>query len=148
MKGGLECESITKKELLSLLGHLNFAMRIIPQGRSLISMLIDMSKTIDRLLDPIKLECSFGSSYLKAGTGFLFFYNDIETSVAIIFFTDGTPLIGFGGFFNNQWFASTWPKDLLDLPSNTLSTGLRELYPVVVACILWGNLWSRKQILV
>lgn len=97
---------MSKKELLSLLGHLNFAMRIIPQGRSFISRLIDLSKTIDRLHDSIKLdlgcnsELQFWSLLCEGWNGISFFYNDeIETSVALKFFTDTAPSIGFGGFY-------------------------------------------------
>lgn len=89
MKGALERDFLTKKELLSLLGHLNFEMQIVPQGRSFISRLIDLSKTVDRLLDPIKLdsgcksELQFWFLLIEGWNGISFFYNDIvETSVA------------------------------------------------------------------
>ncbi len=56
------------------------------------------------------------------------------------------PLV-LGGVFNGQWFASAWPNELLSVPVNTLSTALLELCPIVIACILWGKQWSRKQIM-
>ena len=36
----LGAQTMTKRELLSLLGHLNFAMRVMPQGRSFISRML------------------------------------------------------------------------------------------------------------
>ena len=48
MKASLYVATMTKRELLSLLRHLNFAMRIIPQGRSFISRLLDLSKTVKK----------------------------------------------------------------------------------------------------
>ncbi|XP_060725388.1 uncharacterized protein LOC132845438 [Tachysurus vachellii] len=155
MKDTLERDCISKKELLSLLGHLNFAMWITPQGRAFISRLLDISESAENLHDSIKLDAGCKSelhfwSLLCAGwNGISFFYNDeVETSVALKFFTNVAPSRGFGGLFNNQWFASSWPKELSTLPPNALSTALLELYPIVKACILWGNLWFRKQILV
>ena len=41
--------NVTKRQLLSLLGHLNFAMRVIPQGRSFISRLLDMASSVSSL---------------------------------------------------------------------------------------------------
>ncbi|GAA6097672.1 uncharacterized protein LOC119489294 [Tachysurus ichikawai] len=155
MKVTSERDSISKRELLSLLGHFNFAMRIIPQGRSFISRLLDISKSAENLHDSITLnagcksELHFWSLLCAGWNGISFFYNDaVETSVTLKFFTDAAPSRGFGGLFNNQWFTSSWPKELSTLPPNALSTALLELYPIVVACILWGKLWSRKQILV
>ncbi len=73
----------------------------------------------------------------------LFFYNDVsEKSVALKFFTDTAPSVGFGGSYKDEWFADVWPEELLDLLSDLQSTTLLELYPIVAACILWGKLWS------
>ena len=46
----------TKLQLLFLLGHLNLAIRIIPQGRSYISHLLSLSAAIPSLLDHITLD--------------------------------------------------------------------------------------------
>ena len=71
-----------------------------------------------------------------------------EMSVSLKFFTDAVPSVSFGGFYNKQWFADIWPKYLLSLPQKAQSTALLELYPVVVACLLWGMVWCRKFFLV
>ena len=47
--------NISKHQLLSLLGHLNFAMRVIPQGRSFINCLLDMMSSVPNLHDLISL---------------------------------------------------------------------------------------------
>ena len=41
--------SYTKRELLQLLGHLNFASRVIVPGRSFVSYLIDLSTHVKEL---------------------------------------------------------------------------------------------------
>lgn len=56
MRNALEAGSISKRELLSLLRHLNFAMRIIPQGRSFVSRLLYLSKSVKKLHDMVKLD--------------------------------------------------------------------------------------------
>ena len=155
MQHFLDAVSISKQELLSLLGHLNFAMRIIPQGRSFIARLLDLSKSVVNLFDIVHLDegsrsdLRFWSTLCNEWNGISFFHNDaVESSLELGFFTDAAPSIGFGGFFNNEWFADSWPNQLLDLPKDVLSSALFELYPVVIAAMLWGDKWSRKRIVV
>ncbi|XP_062249448.1 uncharacterized protein LOC133958576 [Platichthys flesus] len=146
---------ISKRDLLSLLGHLNFAMRIIPHGRSFVSRLIELAYSVQNLNDPVVLDegCQsdlrFWSVLCEEWNGISFFYNDqVESSDSIKFFTDAAPSVGFGGFYDNQWFADVWPNEIQRLNDQSKSTALYELYPIVVACILWGNSWARKQITV
>ena len=91
----------------------------------------------------------FWSALCNNWNGISFFYQDtLESSVDLGFYTDAAPSIGFGGYFENEWFAESWPKQMQELPKNESSSALFELYPVVVAAILWGNRWERKQIIV
>ncbi len=48
-------------------------------------------------------------------------------------------LLVLGFFFNNQWFADVWPKDLSSLPENASSAALMEMYPIVIAFLLGIN---------
>ena len=48
-------DGVSKQQLLSLLGHLNFAMCVIPQGRSCISRLLDAALSTPNLHDTIQL---------------------------------------------------------------------------------------------
>ena len=48
------------------------------------------------------------------------------------------------GFFKNKWFQGHFPQELL---CKDTSMALFELYPIVMACVLWGHNWSRKRIL-
>ncbi len=141
-----------KRELLSLLGHLNFAMRIIPQGRPFVSHLLILASSTHALEDLISLsqecrdELRLWTLFLKQWNGLSLFYNNLISSpIDINLFTDAAPSIGFGGFYQGRWFASPWPAQLKDLPQ---SSALAEFYLLVVAAFLWGNEWSSKCILV
>ncbi len=141
-----------KHDLLSLLGHLNFAMRIIPQGRPFISHLHLLASSAHALEDLISLslecrdELRLWIMFLKQWNGLSLFHNNLVSSpIDINLFTDAAPSIGFGGFYQGRWFAAPWPAQLRDLPQ---SSALFELYPLVVAAFLWGNEWSSKCILV
>ena len=54
---------------------------------------------------------------------------------------------GYAGFFKGDWFASHWPQDAELWGENDISMTYCELYPIVVAAILWGHRWARKRIL-
>ncbi|XP_034446701.1 uncharacterized protein LOC117764756 [Hippoglossus hippoglossus] len=143
-------KNITKQQLLSLLGHLNFAMRVIPQGRSFISRLLDTATSIPNLHDEISLDegCQsdlrFWSHLLDHWNGVTFFYEDlVHSSDSLQFFTDAAPSVGFGGFFQGQWFTSHCPPSF---PRHNLSSALFEIYPIAVACHIWGQHWERKRI--
>ena len=58
---------------------------------------------------------------------------------------DAAPSMGFGGFYQGQWFASEWPSHFAQ---HSHSSALSELYPIAVACHVWGSSWRRKRIAV
>lgn len=53
---------------------------------------------------------------------------------------------GFGGYYAGRWFQGKWPEEIHNLGSDPLSMALLELYPIVVAIVLWGHEWSGKRI--
>ena len=144
----------TKHQLLSLLGHLNFAMGIIPQGRAFISHLLTIASSVSSLLSPVYLdspsraELRLWLHILSNWNGISFFYEEqLSYPEDINLFTDAAPSVGFGGFYNGTWFAAAWPPELSNKNPSS-STALFEIYPVVAAAVLWGHTWSRKSILI
>ena len=84
------------------------------------------------------------SKFLKEWNGVSFFVNDYIVNAADIqLFTDVT-MTSFGGYYMYQWFQGEFPVEILD---EQTSMALFELYPIVMACVLWGYLWTRKRIL-
>ena len=61
-------------------------------------------------------------------------------------FTDACTSVGYGGYFQGKWFAGKWTPHLL-AGLVDVSMAFMELYPIVVAALLWGNQWSRKRII-
>ncbi|XP_063054526.1 uncharacterized protein LOC134448797 [Engraulis encrasicolus] len=151
---GLTADTVmTKRDLLSLLGHLNFAIRIIPHGRSFISRVLDVAHSVPELTDSVALDqgchsdLRFWLKLLGNWNGISFFYNDsTESSSSLGLFTDAAPSVGFGGFHKGEWFADSWPDDFLEFTDGSESSALFEMYPIVVACVLWGSSWCRKRI--
>ena len=146
----LLAHTCTKWQVLSLQGHLNYAIRIIPQGRSFLSHLLSVAASVPSLhahvpLDEAcKMELKLWHQFLSSWNGISFFYNDHVTKPEDIqLFTDAAPSIGFGGYYGGRWFSATWPPELSSL---TPSSTIYEMYLVLVAAILWGHKWSKKTI--
>ena len=149
----LERKTCTKQELLSLLGHLNFACRVIYPGRAFVSYLISLSTTVKKLHHYVKIsqECRLDikmwTMFLKQWNGVSFFLDQQETDgEAMQFFTDATPS-GFGGYFNGRWFCDKFEENMIPEECKA-SMALFELYPIVMSAVLWGEEWCKKRIIV
>ena len=149
----LHRKSCTKRELLSLLGHLNYACRVIYPGRAFVSYLIRLSCTVKELHHHIKLsnECRLDLklwyTFLQNWNGISFFLDAEETPASELHFcTHATP-IAFSGYYNGKWFYGTF-DELSALSACKESMTLFELYPIVMAAVLWGHLWCKKRIII
>ena len=140
----------TKRELLSLLGHLNYATMVIIHGRSFVSYLLTLAHSVKELhyrvtlnrgcLDDIRM----WYEYLDQWNGMSFFIDDIIVRAADFdLHTDTSSTIGFGGYFRNKWFQGKWPKLVIDV---SFSMAYIELYPIVIAAVLWGSDCAGKRI--
>jgi len=146
----LNLKSCTKREVLQLLGHFNFASRVIVPGRSFVSYLIHLSSSVRELHHYIHLnkECKedlrMWLNFLDEWNGVSMFYEDkYSTSEDMKLYTDASSTLGFSAVFNNQWFCAEWPECIVD----DASMAFRELYPIVAAAVLWGGQWKCKQII-
>jgi hypothetical protein len=61
-------------------------------------------------------------------------------------FTDASRM-GFAGYFQGKWFSEHWPNNVSLTSDSDISMTFCELYPIVVAAILWGHSWSGKRVL-
>jgi hypothetical protein len=142
-----------KRELLSLLGHLNFASTVVVPGRSFISRLIEASKSVAKLHYYVHLNCEtkkdivMWHKLLTDWNGISIFI-DPQSTIApdMQLFTDASRF-GYGGFFQGKWFAARWPDSLQIVFNIDISMTFCELYPIVVAAIVWGREWRGKRIL-
>ena len=152
IEGLLGATRCTKLTLLQLLGHLNFASRVILPGRAFVSYLIQLSTTVRGLHDLVSLDnhcrkdLHMWYKFLLNWNGVSLFYDLVSTtSTDMELFTDAS-LIGFGGIFKTQWFCSVWPDSIPSVNDDDLSMAFRELYPIVAAAIIWGKQWTGKRI--
>ena len=150
-KGNNKITELRKRELLQLLGHSNFASRVILPGRSFVSYLIDLSTTVKELTDFVhlskeyKTDLEFWLRFLSDWNGVTMFHDCEFTNIFDMeLFTDAASTLGFGGYYHGKYFYSTWPVDLPLLTDN-FSLAFLELYAIVVAALLWGQSGHAKE---
>jgi hypothetical protein len=61
-------------------------------------------------------------------------------------YTDASSTKDYGGYFQGKWFSSSWPNDISSPKDKHLSMAFLELYPIVVASLLWGSEWKCEKI--
>ena len=86
--------------------------------------------------------------FLDSWNGVSFFIDSTVSNMDIQLYTDAASTKGFGGYLAGRWFYGAWPDDLINyLPEKkTLSIAFLELYPIVMAAVLWGSEWTKKRI--
>ena len=139
----------TKRELLSLIGSLSFASKVVKPGRMFLRRLIELSTTVQNLNHHISLtvesraDLHWWIQFLSQWNGVEFFQSHPVTSDAMLLFTDASGVHGFGAVYGCHWFACTWPTAMLPYHIN-----FKELFAIVAAVFTWGNRWTNKQIII
>ena len=140
---------LRKRALLSLIGKLAFAAKVIPAGRIFIRRLIDASTRVSRLHHHIRLtpamraDIHWWIQFARQWNGRSFFLDSSWTpSPAFQLFTDASDH-GYGAYWAGHWLSGTWSRSQC---RNTIQW--KELFAVLVAAATWGAQWSRKRLLV
>ena len=143
----LASRTCTKRTLLSLIGKLSFACKVVPPGRIFLRRLIDLSTTVSRLHHHVTL-----NSMAKADLHWWLTFLPPWSGTSLLLQTEWTPApdmqlyidasdLGYGGYWAGRWFSLPWPPHL-----RRYSITWREMYAVLVACSTWGVFWQRKRI--
>ena len=123
--------SITKYELQSLAGKLNFAAGVVPGGRTFLRRLIDVANALlrphhhVRINTHLRADLSWWVSYLSVFNGKTFFVD--STPIALEEFSTDAYSIGGGGFFRGDWFYTNWAIDHPDPDNHTTISALNKV---------------------
>ena len=139
----------TKRELLSLIGKLSFAAKVVPSGRTFIRRLIDLSKSVVKLSHHISLnnearqDIQWWADYLPSWNGRYRILDPTTTPCHTLdIFTDASGEIGLGIFYKGRWVSERWPDSV-----KTYSIQWKELYPIYLACLLWAPEFRGRRLL-
>ena len=139
----------TKRQLLSLIGKLSFACKVVPAGRIFLRRLIDLSCSVTRLHHHIRitnearLDLQWWLNFLPGWSGTsLILDSEWTISSAMHLFTDASGNKGWGAFWSNKWLQAEWS------PEQAMHDIVwKELYAIVCTVNTWGHNWARKKIL-
>ena len=145
----LQRSSCTKRDLLSLIGTLSFAAKIVPAGRTFFRRLLDLSSTTPHLNDLIqldhgsRLDFTWWNLFTTPWAGRSFFLLPEWTPAPHIhLYTDSSGSIGFGAFWEGDWLNGRWS------PAEAgRSIQFKELYPITLAAAAWGHRWGTLRVL-
>lgn len=135
-------KSCTERELLSLIGQLQHACRVVRSGRTFLRCMIALSTKAKELHHHLRLNKCFQSD-LQWWATFLPTWNAVsmmssvcrDTPQAVI--TSDASNWGCGAFNSRgQWFQLQWPPSW-----EQVHITFKELVPVVMAIALWGHQW-------
>ena len=139
-------KSCHRKELESLIGHLNHVVR---SGRSFLRRMIDLLHAVhapSHSRTPIRLNVEFRSDLAWWHT-FVSQWNGVsflpppsllpETQVT----SDASGTWGCGAWCMTSYFQVPWGRR-----SQSLSIAEKELIPIILACDAWGTSWKGQQV--
>ena len=128
----------TKRELLSLVGQLSFATKVVRSGRTFLRRLIDLSKTAKKLHHHITLnaetrqDITWWQTFLPKWNGHSIIYDSQTTKSSDIHLFSDASNIGYGVYYAPKWLAERWPDYIHDNPL-IYNINFRELFAIHAA---------------
>ena len=140
-------KSCTRNELEHLIGVLQFACRVVPQGRPFLRRMINLLSIPRAPHHHIRLNVDFRSdlawwsTFVDSWNGITFLNLTQQVVPSMNVFTDASGTFGCGALWGNLWLQGQWP-----LEWESVNIMVKELVPVVLACAMWGSQWSGHHV--
>lgn len=137
-----------KRDLLSLIGTLSHACKVIKPGRSFLRRLIDLSKRVSDLNHFVRLNVQARSDiewwfrFASTWNGVSMLYQTGHFNCSASVWTDASGTWGCGAFYDDKWFQLCWPPSL-----RSSHITVKELVPVVLAAAVWGSKWAGQNVM-
>ena len=128
----------SKRDLQSLLGHLNHAASVIGPGRTVLRGLIDLLPSMAaphhrvRLNAQARADIQWWGIFMEHWNGVSFLPASVPTHY---FYSDASVSWGCGAVWAPVWFQLQWPADWMEM-----NIAVKELISIVAATALWGLL--------
>ena len=138
-----------KRELLSLIGSLSHACKVVRSGRTFLRRLIDLSTKAARLDHFIRLnaearaDLEWWYQFIGPWNGVSLLSSLSAQTPAATIYSDASGSWGCGAICQGHWFQLQWDKS-----SEAYHISIKELLPIVIAAAIWGQDFVGKTILV
>ncbi len=138
-----------KRTLLSLIGKLAHACKVVTPGRTFLRRMIDTSCKARHPDHWVKLKSEFCSDlawwkcFLRSWNGrSLMDVHAPKAAPDVTFSSDASGSWGCGAIWDNRWLQCAWNGWWEEQ-----SIAVKELLPIVLACAIWGPQWQHRQVL-
>ena len=142
----------TLREMQVLIGHLNFACKVVSPGRAFCTRLSRATSGVVephhhiRLTAAIKQDLSIWAEFLNNYNGTSIWQTPLSPGNSLQVHSDAAGSLGFGVFYNNLWCAQRWPPDW-EASGLLRDLTFLELFPILVAVYIWRELFTNKKVL-
>ena len=148
LRAAIEEESLSLREVQSLIGKLNFACLAVPMGRTFLRRLIDTTRGTLRPRRRI-ITTRQTRKDMEAWLVFLSSFNGRsmmscrgwDPSKLVSLYTDASGSIGFGATLGPSWIYGNWPSSM-----ENSSIAVKEMVPIVLACHIWFTKLAEKSV--
>ncbi len=145
-----ECKrKCRKRELLSLIGKLSHACKIVRLGRIFLRHMINQSMKAKRLDHWLYLSAEFRAdvgwwqAFLQAWNHRSMMQLSGRRSPEVVFASGASGGWGCGAVWEAEWLQWQWEDDWVQQ-----QIAVKELVLIVAACAVWGPQWANKSVLV
>ncbi len=137
-----------KRDLLSLIGILSHACKVVKAGRTFTRRLIELASSAKKLEHFVRLSREARSdiewwwqfSADWNGVGLLRSITEARPSMTLV--SDASGSWGCGAYWGSHWFQLPWAGQV-----HQWHITAKELVPIVVAAALWGSEWRGQTVL-
>ena len=143
--------SCQRRDLESLVGLLQHASKVVRPGRIFLRRLYDLLKRTQsfkehffvRLNAECQADIEWWHSFVSAWNGVSMLRSArVNAAPDVNVWSDASGGWGCGAFWQGQWFQIPWGA----LPISGASISPKEFFPIIVACIVWGERWRDKRV--
>ena len=135
----------TKREMLSLIGRLAFTSKVVPAGLFFLRRLIDIAHSVqnpNHHNQAARADLAWWEEFLPTWNGkSMFLESNWSTPEVTHLYTDAAGSIWFGAYCDGRWVNGPWPVEF-----QSFSIMWKELFPIFLACLVWGHQWKKKRI--
>nr|XP_028594215.1 uncharacterized protein LOC114601207 [Podarcis muralis] len=145
----LGVKKTTLRQVQSLLGHLNFACRVVAPGHAFCACLARLTAGgvaphhHIRVTKQIKDDLRVWLAFLQDYNGFSFWQKCLNPRAEFQVHSDASGR--FGMFFRGHWCAQPWPSSW-HAAGITRDLTFLEFFPILVAIRIWGTLFSNSRV--
>ena len=145
----LRKHNATKRKILSLVGLLQHAAKVVRPGRTFVRRMYSVAARVQKLDFYTGLNKEFRSDLCWWDT-FLIDWNGVSflqvarrsVTPHDVVQTDASGSWGCAAHFNGSWFQWQWPPEWA-----SIAIMVKELVPIVLSCAVWGWRLARRTVL-